>query len=194
MYELLYKYIHNKTGIDQKAFSEFCYYFKLKKIKKNEIILMEGDTCKYNFFVNKGCLKFYSINGDGKEFTRYFAFEVKFGTDLTSFIDQKPSCEYIEALEPSEVLMISREDFFFLVDTVPQMNLIYRDILEMAYKTSQMRVYGFQGKSALEQLKSLVARQPKILSRLSNKAIASYLGITPYTLSRLKAELFKERS
>jgi hypothetical protein len=85
--------------------------------------------------------------------------------------------------------MISRQDFFHLVNTVPQINTIYRDILEMAYVTSQKRIYGLQGKSALEQLKWLMEYQPKILSRLSSKQVASYLGITPFTLSRLKSQL-----
>ncbi len=189
MLELLYKYIHNKTGISQDAFSAFSHFFKLKKVKKNEFILMEGEVCNYNIFVNKGCLKFYSVNGEGKELIRYFAFEGKFGTALSSFIDKKPSFEYIQAIEPAELLVISREDFFALVDTVPQINFIYRDILEMAYTTSQKRIYGLQGQTALEQLKWLMEYQPMILSRLASKLVAAYLGITPFTLSRLKAGL-----
>ncbi|MEY2917278.1 MAG: hypothetical protein RIS73_992 [Bacteroidota bacterium] len=189
MYELLFKYLQNKTEISQKAFSEFSEYFKLKEVKKNEIILREGEVCRYNYFVNKGCLKFYSINDEGHELTRYFAFESKFGTALSSLIDQKPSFEYIQAIEKSELLMISRQDFFYLVNTVPQINTIYRDTLEMAYVTSQKRIFGLQGKSALEQLEWLMEYQPKILSRLSSKQVASYLGITPFTLSRLKSQL-----
>ncbi|MES2486135.1 MAG: Crp/Fnr family transcriptional regulator, partial [Bacteroidota bacterium] len=68
-------------------------------------------------------------------------------------------------------------------------NFIYRDILEMAYITSQKRIYGLQGGSALERLKWLMQYQPMVLSRLSNKVVASYLGITPYTLSRLKTDI-----
>jgi CRP-like cAMP-binding protein len=189
MYEALFKYLQSKTEIDQKVFSEFCHYFKLKTVKKNEYILREGEVCHHNIFVNTGCLKFYMINDVGTELIRYFAFEGKFGTALSSLIDQKPSFECIQAIEDSEILIISRQDFFHLVDTVPQINFIYRDILEMAYVTSQERIYGLQGQRALKQLKWLMAYQPKILSRLSNKVIASYLGVTPYTLSRLKSEL-----
>jgi CRP-like cAMP-binding protein len=191
MYELLFTYIQNKIEIDEMTFSSFKHHFKLKKVKKNEVILREGEICNHNIFVNKGCLKFYVINNEGKELIRYFAFEGKFGTALSSLISQKPSFEYIQAVENSEILIISRQDFYHLVDTIPQINFIYRDILEMAYLTSQERIYGLQGQRALEQLRWLMAYQPKILSRLTNKVVASYLGITPYTLSRLKAELFK---
>ena len=189
MHELLYKYIQNKTEIDRETFSGFCHYFKPKTVKKNKLILMEGEICNHNIFVNKGCLKIFSINEKGKELIRYFAFEGKFGTALTSLIEQKSSFESIQAIENSEVLMIARKDFFYLVDTVPQINFIYRDILEMAYATSQKRIYGLQGNTALERLKWLIEYQPQILSRLSNKVVASYLGVTPYTLSRLKSEL-----
>lgn len=65
----------------------------LQRLKRKEFILTEGDVCNFNLFVNKGCLKFYTLNNVGKEMIRYFAFENKFGTALTSFIDQKPSNE-----------------------------------------------------------------------------------------------------
>lgn len=189
MHELLYKYIQTKINIDRTTFDSFCHVFKLKKVKKNEFLLVEGENCTFNIFVNKGCLRFYSIVSDGRELTRYFAFEGKFGTALSSLIDQKPSIEFVQALEKSELLVISRQDFFHLVETVPQINYIYRDILEMAYITSQKRIFDLQGREAIQRLKWLMEYQPRILSRLSNKVVASYLGITPYTLSRLKAGL-----
>lgn len=189
MHELLYNYFASKTEIDRETFTKFYHYFKPKSVKRNEFLLMEGEVCRFNFFVNKGCLRIFSINEKGQELTRYFAFESKFGTALTSFIEKKPSFEFIQAIERSEILMISRPDFYYLVNTVPEVNFIYRDILEMAYITSQKRIYDFQGQNALERLNWLMKYQPKILSRLSNKVVASYLGVTPYTLSRLKKEL-----
>ena len=189
MYDLLLRYFRSKTQITKELFDGFCHYFKPKGVKRNEFLLMEGEVCHFNFFVNKGCLRIFAMNEEAQENTRYFAFEGKFGTALSSFIEQKPSLEYIQAVEHSEVLVISRNDFYHLVNTIPQVNYIYRDILEMAYITSQQRIYGLQGQSALERLKWLMEYQPRILTRLSNKVIASYLGVTPYTLSRLKAEL-----
>ena len=76
-----------------------------------------------------------------------------------------------------------------LVNTVPQVGLVYRQILEAAFITAQERIYGFQGLTAMEKLRWLLAYQPNILTRLSNKMVASFLGVTPFTLSRLKAEL-----
>lgn len=189
MHDLLYQYFKEKTDIEKNHFDEIIKHFQPKTIKRNEFLLRSGEICKYNYFVNKGCLRFFTTNEDGHELTRYFAFESKFGTALSSFIEQKPSYEFIQSVVRSEVLRIPRTDFYHLVETIPEVNVIYRDILEMAYITSQERIYGFQGHSALERLRWLMSYQPKILSKLPNKIIASYLGVTPYTLSRLKAEL-----
>lgn len=186
---MLYQYFTKKTDINEDSFNHLAKYFTPKKYKKNEHLLKPGEICRFNYFVNSGCLRFYTTNEEGHELTRYFAFEGKFGTALTSFIEQKPSFEYIQCLEPTELLVISHQDFFYLVETVPQMNYLYRDILEMAYVTSQKRIYGLQGETALERLKWLMRYQPNIFQRISSKVIATYLGVTTYTLSRLKAEL-----
>jgi CRP-like cAMP-binding protein len=189
MYQLLYQYFKEKTDISEQTFAEICPYFKSKNVRRNEILLSQGEVCKYNIFVNKGCVRIFNITHEGQEATRYFAFEGKFGTALTSLIQQEPSFEFIQSIEKSELLLITRKDFYHLADTVSEVNYVYRHILESAYITSQQRIYGFQGLSALDKLKWLMNYQPRILARLSNKMIASYLGITPYTLSRLKSGL-----
>ena len=189
MYELLFKYFNDRVGIDRKDFDNFSHHFKPLKVKRNEFLLQLGKTCKHNYFVTAGCLRFFTTNQDGQEVTRYFAFEGSCGTALTSFIEQTPSFEYIQSIQKSEVLAITRKDFYDLVDENKHVGSIYKDILEKAYITSQKRIYGLQGDSALDRLKWLMNYQPKILGKLSNRVIASYLGVTPYTLSRLKSEL-----
>lgn len=189
MHSELFNYIKEKAAIDKKEFDRYSHYFKSKVFKKRQFVLQQGVVCKNLYFVNKGCLRFYHLNEEGKELTRYFAFEGKFGTDLTSFITAEPANENIQAIENSEILYINKIDFQQLVIDEPSINLIYKDILEMAYVTSVKRIYNFQGEDTLERLKWLMKYQPKILSRLPSKIIASYLGVTPYTLSRLKSKL-----
>lgn len=104
-------------------------------------------------------------------------------------INGQPSFEFMQTVEPSELLVISREDFFHLVNTVPQFGFIYRQILEAAYIKSQERIYCFQGLDAAEKVRWVLTNQTKLLTRLSNKMVASYLGLTPQTLSRLKSKL-----
>lgn len=163
--------------------------FKFRKVKKNEFLLREGEVCNFNLFILKGSLRMYMVSSQGQELIRYFAFENKFGTDLTSLISGSPSNEYIQAIEKTELFQISKSDFLGLVDSIPAINRVYRNMLEQAYVTSQKRIYNFQGKTALEKLNWLLEYSPGILARIPSKMIASYLGITPFTLSRLKAEL-----
>lgn len=188
-FEQLYNYFHNGVGIAPVKFDTIRGYFEVNSLRKNQFLLRYGEICKHMYFVNTGCIRFFTTNPDGDEMTRYFAFEDKFGTALTSFINQKPSMEYMQSVTRSEVLKIKRQDFYQLVDRIPEVRSVYQNMLEQAYIMSQQRIYGFQGYSALERLQLLMARHPKILSKLSNKVIASYLGITPYTLSRLKSKL-----
>lgn len=188
-HDQLLRYIQAVTSLSAEQFSEFKDRFVIQNVKRNEYLLREGEICNFNLFVCSGTLRIYHIGPEGQELTRYFAFENKFGTCLTSMIEGKPAFEYIQAVEKSTVLKITKADFLNLVDTVPQVNLIYRNMLEQAYITSQKRIYDLQGKTALERLKWLMSHQPGILSRIPSRLVASYLGITSYTLSRLKAEL-----
>lgn len=188
-HEQLLSYFQSKTPLSNEEFSEFKDCFTLTTVKRNEFLLREGDVCNFNIYVVSGLLRMYHIGAEGQEFTRYFAFENKFGTSLTSLIEGKPAIENIHAVEKSEVLKITKADFFKLVETVPAVNLIYRNMLEQAYITSQKRIYDFQSKSAVERLKWLLSHQPGILNRIPGRLVASYLGITSYTLSRIKAEL-----
>ena len=185
----LQQYFQSKTNISDQEFRKIAECAKVMTVEKNEYLLRTGKICDNIFFVNSGCIRFFAINEEGQELTRYFGFEHKFATSFMSFISQKPSTENMQSVIRSEVLMIPRKEFYHLVDTIPEVNSVYRHILEMAYITSQERIYSFQGQSALERLKWLLDREPRILSMLSNKIIASYLGVTPYTLSRLKTEI-----
>jgi len=189
MYDQLYNYLKNGVGISSEQFDNLSGYFEQSLLKKGQFLLRVGETCRHMYFINTGCIRFYATNQEGHEMTRYFAFENKFGTALTSFIDEKPSMEFMQSAIRSEVLIIKRQDFYHLVDEMPEISSVYRNMLEQAYIMSQQRIYGFQGYSALERLKWLMAHHPKILSKLSSKVIASYLGVTQYTLSRLKSEL-----
>ncbi|MFC3879867.1 Crp/Fnr family transcriptional regulator [Algoriphagus namhaensis] len=185
----LHSYIEKLHPLKEGVKDQIEQSFLFKKVNKNEFLLQEGEVCKFNYFVLNGSLRLYKVDSKGEEQIRYFAFENKFATNLTSFITGLPSEEYIQANEKSELFYIPKPIFFDLVESLPPINCVYRNILENAYITSQKRIYNFQSYSALERLKWLLEEYPKILSRLPSRLIASYLGITPFTLSRLKAEL-----
>lgn len=95
----------------------------------------------------------------------------------------------MQTIENCNLLKISRTDFYSLVETVPAFSKIYIEILELGFITAQKRIYGFQGFDALEKVKWTIKNQPQLLLRVTNKMVASYLGISPSTLSRIKAKL-----
>lgn len=189
MHPLLKEYFKIHTTADDEALEKIAPFFVEKSYDKNEYLLREGEVCKYNYFIISGCMRIFTTNNEGVENTRYIAFEGKFGTSFTSLITGKPSFENIQSLEKTKVLSIYKDDFYDLVETEPAVNQIYRNILESAYITTQKRIYDFQGADSLQRVQWILENQPKILSRISNKVVASYLGITPHTLSRLKSKL-----
>jgi CRP-like cAMP-binding protein len=150
MYEKLKIYFRNRTIIDEPTLDHICSHFTPLTTKRNEFLLNQGQICKHYYFVNKGCLRLFTNNNEGIDTTRYFAFEGAFGTALPSLIDQTPAFEFVQTIEKSELLKISRENFFHLVETVPQFAKVYRQILERGFITAQQRIYGFQGFDALE--------------------------------------------
>lgn len=189
MYDLLCKYISKKTALSEKEIKYICSHFKLEIVKNKQNLVDFNDTCSRYYFINRGSLRIFTINEEGFENSRLLAFEGTFCTALPSFIDQKPAFEYLQSLEKSEVLSISREDFFKLVEEFSAFDKLYREILEISFIISQQRIYSFQGFDALEKVKWLIENQPQVLLKVSNKIAASYLGLSPSTLSRVKSKL-----
>lgn len=189
MYSTLKKFIRSKTDIEEEKLDEVCSHFKLIKTRRNEILLSFDEVCKHYYFVNKGCIRLFTNTTEGNEITRYLAFEGNFATALPSFIDQQPASEFLQTIEKSELLCISRTNFYHLVDTLPQFTRIYTEILELGFIVAQKRIYGFQGFDALYKVKWVIQNQPQLLTRVTNKIAASYLGISPSTLSRIKSKL-----
>ena len=189
MYHILEKFIKDKTDIDSESLIKICSYFKILKTKRNQILLNPNEVSKHYYFINKGCIRLFTISKDGIENSRYFAFDGNFATALPSFINQQPAEEYLQTIQKSELLYISRAHFYHLVDTIPQFSKIYTEILELGFIMAQKRIYGFQSFDALDKVKWIIAYQPKLLLKVSNKLVASYLGISPSTLSRIKSKL-----
>ena len=189
MYKHLTLFLKNK-GVEKKETLDYiCSFFTVLKVKSKNILLDFNQVADQYYFINSGCIRLFTINKEGQESVRYFAFEGNFVAALPSFIDQKPAEEYMQTIEQCDLLKITRSDFYKLVETVPEFARIYTEILELGFITAQKRIYGFQGFDALEKVQWIIKNQPQLLLRVSNKMVASYLGIAPSTLSRIKAKL-----
>lgn len=183
----LTNFIKKNINIDDEDLKIVLSYFKTIKKNKNEILLSTGETSKVSYFVKKGCLRLFFIDDNGKDVTRYIAFENQFATALVSFITNEPSQETIQVIEDSELLYISHDDFRHLMKIIPKWKDFYNIYLEKAYVNNSKRLMSFTTLNALERYNQLFKINPKIVKRLPNKIVASYINISQETLSRIKS-------
>lgn len=188
MQEKLSNYIKKSIDVKDEDLKIILSCFKPLKKNKNDLLLSQGQTSQRTYFVGKGCLRFFYINEEGKDTTRYIAFENQLATALVSFITNSPSTEYIQVLEKSELLYIDHQDFNYLMEIIPKWREFYCIYLEKAYVNNANRLMSFTTMDALERYNQLLKFNPTVVRRLSNKIVASYINVSQETLSRLKSK------
>ena len=185
----LKNYILQKLGRQPDHLDYVIDHFKAVETRRKQVLVEEGSVCQYCYFIVEGCLITSTINRNGEERTIDMAFEQEWRTAMRSFVNRQPSHERLISAEPSKLLAIHRDDFQKLADTIPPFEHIYKAVLQKAYTNSVERIQSLMAMDALERLEYLLTVHPLIFTRLSNKLIASYLRLSPATLSRLKAKL-----
>lgn len=187
-YTELTNFIRRNIDINDEDLKTVLSYFQSVKKHKNEILLPKGKNSQVSYFVIKGCLRLFYLDEEGKDITRYIAFENQFATELVSFITNQPAQEAIQVIENSELLYITHEDFRHLMTIVPVWKDFYSIYLEKAYVNNAKRLISFTTLNASERYKKLFKINPDIVKRLPNKVVASYINISQETLSRIKAK------
>jgi CRP-like cAMP-binding protein len=188
-FEQLSDYIRKLVHLSDEQMALVLGFFRPVKLKRNEILLRAGEVGQYMNFVAQGCLRIYFIKSDGQDVTRYLAFENMFATGLASFISQKPSDEYIQTMEETIMLRISKKDFYYLLEIIEAWEKFFRKYLESAYMVNLDIFQREMTKSAEERYRELLSKNPDIVLRLPNKVVASYLNMSPETLSRMKKKI-----
>ncbi|MFN3755191.1 Crp/Fnr family transcriptional regulator [Flavobacterium sp.] len=158
-------------------------------VKRNEFLVRKGEVCKTVYFIAKGCLQVFVYDNDMNETTRDIVTEGTWCSELISFGSGTPATENIRTVEPCELLAIDKTDFQNLMQNIPEFSKVYKQILETSYSNSVYRINTFVSLNALERIKWLMEKRPLLMSRVSSKLIASYLGINKDVFSRLKAKL-----
>lgn len=189
MLEILRNHITSRLGNDLENLDKVLSTFKHITTKRNEQLLQQGEICKYVYFIAKGCLQVYVHDKDFNETTRDIVIEDNWCSELVSFGSGKPASENIRTIEPCELFAIDRKSFQTMMETVPQFDKVYKQILEASYANSVYRINTFVSLTALERIKWLMEYRPTLMTRLSSKLIASYLGINKDVFSRLKSKL-----
>ena len=161
---------------------------RIRSIKRRYFLLQEGDVCTQYTFVLEGCLKMYYVDHKGTEHNLQFAAENNWIADLGSFHAKAPSKLYIEAMEPSTVVQISYSNLITLYTDHPKFNRNFRVITEEHFIEQQQRLLQTISSTAQERYAYFLERYPELSTRLPNTQIASYIGITPEFLSKIRKE------
>ena len=161
--------------------------FKPKSMKRNTLLLREGEICKAFYYLYTGSIRTYFMDRTGREKTLYVMLDCTIGTAMTSFISQRPSFEFIEVLEDSEMLSISHHDFFRLNREIDHLRIFYQKIREMAFTFQTRKIETLVTLTAKQRYELLLQESPAFIQRLSNRILATYLDVREETLSRLKS-------
>lgn len=185
-------YLTQNANISEKDFSEIISILQTKTIKKGAFLLQSGEICKYSFFVEKGLLRSYTIDKNGKEHIIQFAPESWIISDRSSTFFNESSELYIDAIEDSEVILLNDNFFEDLSCNSAEFAKSNTQALHNHIRNLQNRVNMLLGATAEDRYLQFVKMYPDILLRVPQWMIASYLGITPESLSRVRKELTKK--
>ena len=185
-------YLSEILEIPKEEVSHCSNFYEPKKVVKNEFLLQEGDVCNATYFVEKGLLRMYSIDKNGKEHIIQFAPEKWLISDRSSLYFNEKSKYYIEAVEDSEVLLLKNDFFSNISLSFPNSAGNNDLLLQKHIRNLENRVNSLLAETAEERYMNFIKMYPDILLRVPQWMVASYLGITPESLSRVRKELARK--
>ena len=189
MTELLNTNIAAHISLTENEIKAFCDLFEQKIIPKKSFLLREGEVCKFEGFVTKGLFRVYHIDKNGEEQVLYFAMENWWITNIDSFTNETPSQLFIEALEDSEVLLISKKNKEFAYSNLPKIEKLFRVMTQKTHVALQRRMIDNLSKTAELRYVEFSEKYPQLIQRLSNVQVAAYLGITNVFLSNIRKKI-----
>lgn len=191
-YDLILRNVSRHISLNREETDHFTSLLQLKTIKKKQFLLTRDELCRTENFIIKGCTRTYTIDENGFEHILMFGIEDWWVGDLASFLNQTPSHYYIDALENTEVLQITKPDLDLLFEKVPKFERFFRIIIQNAFIAQQTRINQNLSFSAEQRYLDFISRYPAFEQRIPQKQIAAYLGITPEFLSMLRRKIARK--
>lgn len=186
MVELFKAHLDKFVSVTDVEFMEIISFFEVRTVRKKENLLEEGQICKEHFFVLKGILRKFYINEKGSEQTTEFAIENWWITDNMAYEHQLQTDFYIQAVEKTELLIITKKNQELLLNKFPQLERYFRFVYQRAYAAAQMRIKYIFSLAKDEFYFQLVKKHPEFVQRVPQYLIASFLGFTPEYLSEIR--------
>jgi len=193
MFDLLRKHIEQRVTLTETEFRICADFFTPRSLKKRQFLLQESEVCRHIAFVNSGCLRAYTVDHKGEEHIIQFAIEDWWISDLNSYLTRAPATYTIDAVHDSDVLLLERSARDQLLESVPKMERFFRLLQESNYVATHRRINATLSASAEERYLSFLKTYPALVERVPQSQVASYLGITPQSLSRIRKELSQKR-
>lgn len=192
MFDNLIKYLSAKIELTPHDIERLESACRLKKVRRRQYLLQEGDIWRENAFVSKGLVRTFRVDDKGQEHIFQFSPENWWAGDRYSYMYEEPAKFNIEALEDSEIILIAKGTFEELLETIPAYNTFHRNLLERSFVVLQNRIHMGNSYTAEEKYNEFVKMYPDIINRIPQHMIASYVGVSPETLSRIRNHAAKK--
>jgi CRP-like cAMP-binding protein len=193
MFEILRAYFERSFPVTEENFLLLKSVLIPKKLKKGEFLLREGEVAKFGAFVTKGMLRSYVIDNKGKEHIIQFAPENWWISDKAGLVDGSPSAFFIDAIEDSEILLIDINGHLTLIEKLPGYATSFRSGIQKRAAAKDERIVSSLTATAEERYNDFLATYPSIAQRVPQHMLASYLGITPETVSRIRKQASRKK-
>lgn len=192
MFDSFINYLQSKITLTPEDIATIERVCRLKKVRRRQYLLQEGDVWHYNAFVSKGLVRTFRVDDKGVEHIFQFSPENWWAGDRHSYLYGDPAKFNIEALEDSEVILIAKGDFENLLEVIPGYNTFQRNLLERSFVVLQHRIHMGNSYTAEEKYNEFIKTYPDIINRVPQHMIASYVGVSPETLSRIRNHVAKK--
>lgn len=193
MFSALAAYFNEKVHLTPQELELMELHCHYKKLPKKAFLLQEGEVCRFSAFVVSGCLRSYRLDDEGHEHTLKFVIKDWWIVDNESYSNGTPAQFNIQALEDSELMVLSKESFQLLLEQIPQLRPLVDRLQTNSFNASQQRIYKQISASPEERYKTFVNTYPDIFNRVPLHMVASYLGISRETLTRIRSHFAKSK-
>lgn len=193
MFDIFIKYLQEKGGFSQTEIDTIQGVSVTKKVRKGQYLLEEGQVSNFSAFVVKGSFRLFRVGEDGQEHIMKFAIENWWISDYNSFMSGQPSNCYIEALENSELIIFTKEKWEYLIGTIPAFKQMIEHLTARNFEAHQNRIYSNISETGELRYENFVAAYPTLYNRVPLYMIASFLGLTRETLSRIRKQSVRKQ-
>jgi len=189
MYELIRSHIAKYIQLSDEEFDHFISLSRHRKLRKKQYLVQAGEVCRYESFINSGCLRAYTVDDKGQEHIIQFAIEDWWISDMHSFLTETPATYNIDALEDTELLQLDKASLEKLYAAAPKFERFFRIMIQQAFIALQQRITVSMSDTAEKRYLHFINKYPKLEQRLTQLQVAAYLGITPEFLSRIRKNI-----